>query len=390
MFKEDIVKTIQESIPPIPPIPEKPIILELTPDQKDKIIKRMENTSMSPPSLIELGKLCFNEDMDGRDRRAKLIKEFCSKLDFRPITATEIKCRAQLELTQEQKLFIENHASTTPVLQISRTLFNNNNLSGISKETRLVLEYIKTLNVAVLHNQENNDIPESEKYLPPTTRTQCIKKIEKYVHEKIDESKLSQYQNRNIECLISHLHVYRFLHQINNYDSKINRELFESTFIRYVWPKASDLVSEEVDQFIVLSIETVISASIQKRIEALQRLLDEAVDKEQNDENRRTISMSMVEAIGKLNDEYNQSVKRQDQLLSSLNGKRSERLKNRVAENHSLVSLVEYWRSYEGRQQLLTLAELHKKKLKDEVKRLKTLDDIKAEIFGIGENIVDA
>lgn len=386
MFQDNIIKEIP--IPEEKPIP--PPVFELTDDQKKKILNRMEDALLPPPSLLELNKLIFEEEIDGRDRRARLVRDFCSKLDFSPKTKTESKITPPLELTDAQKEFIRNHISNSNVLDITKELFSDRTLTNLNRETRAVYEYVKTLNVAVLHNTPVDDMPEESVYKPPKTRIQCISKIEKYVHEKIDEKKLNQHQIKNVDSLISHLHVYRFNHQINAYDSRVDRELFESTFIRYVWPKASDLSSEEVDQFIILSSEVVITASIQKRIETLQRLLDDAAAEEKNDDNKRHISMSLVEAIGKQQDEYHQSIIRQQKLLSDVNVKRSVRIKDKVSENQSLVSLIEFWKNYENRQQLIALAELRKEKLKEEVSRIKNLDQLKAEIFGVGEDIINA
>ncbi len=376
----DILNDNIKIVQPVAP----PEIYELSDACKKIIIERMEKDSLGPPSLRELAKLCFNENIDGRDRRAKLIKEFCAKMDFKPKTAMELGQR-HVELTEEHKTFILNHCNTMSACQIAKELFNNPILINTSPETVAVNNHIKILNPAV---RRNDDIPEDAKYKPPRTRDQCIAVVEKYVHERIDKTKLNQSQWKNVDSLISHLHVFRFIHQISNYDSQLDRDLFESTFVRYTWPKAADLSSEEVDQFIVLSSETVIDSSIKKRIETLQRLLDDAA--ENNGEDKRSVSMALVEAISKLNTEYHQHIIRQQKLLDDLNGKRSARIKDRVSENQSLVSLIEFWKGYENRQQLIALAELRKNALKEEVVRIKNLDQMKAEIFGIGEDIVDA
>ena len=67
------------------------------------------------------------------------------------------------------------------------------------------------------------------------------------------------------------------MHQISNYASQDNRELFESSFVRYTNDKP-DLTQEEVDQYIVLSAEVVIASNIQVRVERLQELLDQAAE----------------------------------------------------------------------------------------------------------------
>jgi hypothetical protein len=100
----------------------------------------------------------------------------------------------------------------------------------------------------------------------------------------------------------------------------------------------------------------------------------------------RRISMSLVEAISTAQNEYNSSVNRQHKLLSDLKQKRSDRLSKQVHENASILNLVEIWKEEEGRKELIKIAELRKKVIKDEVHKLSTMDGIKARIFGLTED----
>ena len=73
------------------------------------------------------------------------------------------------------------------------------------------------------------------------------------------------------------MHTFRFNHQINNYETQNDRDLFESSFIRYTNDK-SDLTQEEVDQYIVLCTEIIISSSIQETIQMIQMQIDQEVE----------------------------------------------------------------------------------------------------------------
>ena len=159
--------------------------------------------------------------------------------------------------------------------------------------------------------------------------------------------------------------------------------MFESSCIRYTYDKA-DLTQEEVDQYIVLASEVVIASNIQRRVEHLQGLLDDAA----NDTEGRRISMSLVEAIGKAQNDYHQSVGRQNKLLSDLKEKRSDRLKNQIKENASIINLVQMWKEEESRKKLIQLAELRKQVVKEEVKNISSMDEVKARILGISEDEV--
>ena len=94
--------------------------------------------------------------------------------------------------------------------------------------------------------------------------------------------------------------------------------------------------------------------------------------------------MSLVEAIGKAQNYYHQSVGRQNKLLSDLKEKRSDRLKNQIKENASIINLVQMWKEEESRNKLIQLAELRKKVVKSEIDNLSSMDEVKARILGIG------
>ena len=176
------------------------------------------------------------------------------------------------------------------------------------------------------------------------------------------------------------MHTFRFNHQINNYETQNDRDLFESSFIRYTYDKP-DLTQEEVDQYIVLSSEVVISANIQRRKEHLTAMLDAVVE----DTDGRA-SMSLVEVIGKVETEYNQSVNRQQKLLGDLKEKRSDRLSKQIKENASILNLVQVWKDEESRKKMIHLAEMKKEVIKEEVERLSSMDEIKCRILGLGED----
>ena len=196
----------------------------------------------------------------------------------------------------------------------------------------------------------------------------------------IDKEKITPRQKKSIDKLMGYLHTFRFVHQISNYNHETDRELFESSFVRYTHDK-SDLTQEEVDQYIVLSGEVVIASNIQRRVGRLQNLLDEtAMDNE-----GRRISMSLVEAISTAQNEYNSCVNRQHKLLSDLKQKRSDRLSKQIHDNASILNLIETWKEEQGRKELIRIAELRKRVVKDSVDELSTMDQIKARIFGISE-----
>ena len=96
--------------------------------------------------------------------------------------------------------------------------------------------------------------------------------------------------------------------------------------------------------------------------------------------------MSLVEAINTSQNEYNQSVNRQQKLLGDLKEKRSDRLKNQLKDNASILNLVEMWKSEESRHKMIGLAQLRQESMKEEIQKLGSMDEIKFRILGVDEN----
>jgi hypothetical protein len=194
---------------------------------------------------------------------------------------------------------------------------------------------------------------------------------------------MSPAQRKAVNALIGYLLTYRFTHQINSYITPSDRDLFESSFIRYTHDKY-DLTQEEVDQYIVLSCEVVIASTVQLRVERLSNLMDTSAD----DTDGRRMSMSLIEAISSCQTEYNQCINRQTKLLNDLKEKRSTRLSKELKNNASILNLVEMWKEEESRKKMIKLAEIRKTVLTDEVERLTTMDELKGKILGLSEDEV--
>tara|TARA_Y100000593_G_scaffold30011_4_gene59511 strand:+ start:10810 stop:11898 length:1089 start_codon:yes stop_codon:yes gene_type:complete len=354
--------------------------ITLTEEQQLRILEEWNSRPNNPPSLLELIQVAFpDEKVDGRSKEGKAVKQFLAtrKIDAR--RSHEYKAKDKIELNEEQQEFVVNNAATMSANEMARVLFKNPELMPLSQETRTINDFIKTLDTKVVF-QDVEDVPE-EDYKPPKTFFAMVNKVNKYVHEGLNKDKMSPKQKKDVESLIGYLHTYRFLHHINNYTSQTDRELFESSFVRYTFDKY-DLTQEEVDQYIVLSVEVVIAANIQRRVERLQELMDGAAD----DTDGRRIAMSLVEAISTNQTEYNQCVNRQHKLLGDLKEKRSDKLKSQIKENASILNLVQAWKEEDTRKQLIELAEKRKEIVQEEINKLSNMDEIKCRILGLGED----
>lgn len=355
-------------------------ILILTEEQQLKLLKEWNSRPDNPPALSELVKLAFDRnDLDGRSKEGKAVKQFLASRQIKPKKSHEYEAKGLIELNDEQKEYVSNNCHTMTGLEMAKILFKNELLTNLSQETRSVLEYMKNIPMNIKFNSlENGNIP-TEEYRPPRSEERAIAKINKYILDGIDKNKLTHKHKKEISSLIGYMNTFRFCHQINLYDDEKDRELFESSFVRYTYDK-SDLSQEEVDQYIVLATEVVISSNIQQTINVLQNQIDMAIQEDGK------IPMALVEASNTARKEYNDCVNRQQKLLNDLKVKRSERLSKQVKETASIINLVQMWKEEDSRQKLIKMAEMRKQSIEKEIDRLSSMDEVKCKILGISKD----
>lgn len=355
-------------------------VFVLSEEQQLKLLQEWNSRPQNPPSLSELVKLAFNRgDLDGRSKEGKAVKQFLASRQIKPKKSHEYQAKGLLDLTQEQKEYVSNNCSTMTGLEISKILFKNESLTNLSQETRSVLEYIKNIPTNIKFNNSENENASTEEYRPPRSEERMIAKINRYILDGIDRNKMTHKTKKDINSIIGYMNTFRFCHQINLYDDEKDRELFESSFVRYTYDK-NDLSQEEVDQYIVLSTEVVISSNIQQTINVLQNQIDLAIQEDGK------IPMALVEASNTARKEYNDCVNRQQKLLNDLKVKRSERLSKQVKETASIINLVQMWKEEESRQKLIKMAEMRKQVIEKEIDRLSSMDEVKCKILGISKD----
>jgi len=347
-----------------------------------EVLEKWNSNEENPPSLNELISIGFPEDPnpDGRSKNGRLTKQFLASRKIKARGAQIYQPKKKFDLEEEHKEYIAENISTMRPLDLARIISGKEELTNLDIETRAVRDYINTLRGSTGTLHQDSTSSEVQLWKPPSTFGKALSKVNKFVYEKIDEAKMTTAQKKCVNSLMGYLHSYRFIHQMSNFSNETDRMLFESSFVRYTNDK-SDLTQEEVDQYIVLSLEVVISSSILGRTERLQNMLDETA----SDTEGRRISMSLVEAIRHSQTEYNQSVTRQQKLLESLKEKRSQRLSKQIKENASILNLVQLWKDEESRIELIKLAEKQKESVRGEIKRLSSLDEVKCRIMGLTE-----
>lgn len=355
-------------------------VLILTEEQQLKLLNEWNNRMENPPSLVELVQLAFGrEDLDGRSKEGKAVKNFLATRQIKPKKSHEYQAKGFIELSSEQKEYISNNCNMMTGLEMSKILFKNDSLTNLCQETRSVLDFMKNIPSNIKFNNTENENAATEGYRPPRSEERTIAKINKYVLDGIDKNKLTHKHKKEINSLISYMNTHRFIHQINIYDNESDRELFESSFVRYTYDKG-DLSQEEVDQYIVLCTEVVISSSIQQTINVLQNQIELSMQEEGK------ISMTLVEASSTARKEYNDCVNRQQKLNNDLKVKRSDKLSKQVKETASVINLVQMWKEEDSRAKLLKMADMRKKTIEKEIDRLSTMDEVKCKILGISRD----
>jgi hypothetical protein len=355
-------------------------VIILTEEQQLKLLNEWNNRLENPPSLVELVQLAFGrDDLDGRSKEGKAVKNFLATRQIKPKKSHEYQAKGLIELSIEQKEYISNNCHTMTGLEMAKILFKNESLTNLSQETRSVLEYMKNIPNNIKFNNTENENTITEGYKPPRSEERMIVKINKYILDGIDKNKLTHKHKKDINSVIGYMNTHRFIHQINIYDNESDRELFESSFVRYTYDK-SDLTQEEVDQYIVLCTEVVISSSIQQTINVLQNQIDLAIQEDGK------IPMALVEASNTARKEYNDCVNRQQKLNNDLKVKRSDKLSKQVKETASIINLVQMWKEEDSRNKLIKMAEMRKQVVEKEIDRLSTMDEIKSKILGISKD----
>lgn len=353
---------------------------KLTDEEIAKIKERWAKTPLYPPSISDLI-ACIrpgDKKSDGRSPLGKCIKDLLVSID--PNFKSVYKGR-QITLTKEQEEFLEKNCSTLAPTAMARIIFENPTLRGNAAEVIAVKMFLRRFSEKTFHQKP---IDEETGWTPPNTLQRCADRVNKYLFSNPlpPLNHLPEKRKKELKSLINYLSTMRFKVVLETYENDLDKELFESEFIRCTHDKG-DLSEEEVDEYIMYSQEVVNNKNIGQTISTLQEKLDEILA---GDDDK--IPMSLVEVIGKMKTDHDQSVKRQQELLKNLKGKRSERLNKQIQNHASLLNLVADWRYEENRKKMIAIAEKRKELVKEEFKRIDEMEEIKARIFGIDLNTV--
>ncbi len=365
--------------------------IELNDEQKAFVSLNWEKMG-----LLELTQQTFkNPELNGHSVEAMAIKRFLATFASPEEIKAKLKTtkfikKDELVLTKEQEEMIRTNYQSMKVLEITNILFNQDGkkrMGPLNLEYRVVYAFVQKLDPTNIPKEEQ--LNDDEEYKPPVSIARLVPRVNKYVFKDmisgkkfLDAENLKPQELKNLNSLLGYMSVYRFIYQANQYRKKVDRELFESTFIRFTHDKF-DIFEEEVDNYISLAAEIVTTAQIERMVQLYDTNLQDALS---GDNDSKKLSITMVETLNGLREKLNVSKKTQASLMENLVGTRSKRMNSAIQQTASLLNLVTMWKKEEDRKKIIALAEKRKKLMKDEIERLSSLDSLKAEIFGLDKD----
>lgn len=364
--------------------PVKPPIV-LTPEQRKLVEDNFDK------NIRELVQLVFNDPKLNlrNEAEVKAVKQVLAEVGKHvnaPPTAKEEELL--VTLTDAHKEYVRNNIrDANSALEMARVIFDNDRLLPSSKQCQAVQLYCKQIDP---NYKKDDEIAADLEYQPPKSPIHLIGRVNRYAVNKagsgkalFDASNLTSAQTQQLECLWSYMRMPLFKVEADKFTRRIDRDVFESTFISNCWDK-TDLSAEHVIQFIQLSSMIV----KYNQIDRMMQKVDQRVSMALEDES--PLKMADVETLNGLREKATASMKQIGALIKALTGERSKIADEKRASNASMHQLVEAWKKRDDRRKIILLAERKQKAaLKQEVERLSSMDSLKAEIFGLSkENIV--
>jgi len=327
-------------------------------------------------NLNELTQKCFeNDKLDGRCSEGRAVRKFLieNEIDYK---TTRRKPTEQIILTDQQKEFVIDQAKDgLSSLEIAKLIFPDRTVRPLSNEQRTVLLHIRDVNPDIIPSQDGGAIND---YICPKSPSRIVKKINDSTGIGLEESRLNRQKRICVEKLTVNLSNSRFLKIINNYTNTEDRELFEQEFIRLTWDKP-DLTADELNLYLNVCKEVINLEVVSSHLNKLNDMFDVADD-------QTDMTVRLAEIIKTKSSEYHQCETRIENLTKKLQGDRAERMKKNQKENASFLAIVQMFQEEEERKNMVRMAEMQKKIIKEEAERLEGMAEWKARILGISQD----
>ena len=346
--------------------------MDLTDDQKEYI----KNNVNKVTNLNELTQKCFrDDDLDGRTKEGRAVRKYLieNNIDYK---TTRRKPQDKIELNDSQKEFIIQQAQEgMSSLEIAKLIFPEKRVKPLSNEQRTVLAHINEVNPDFVPSQDSAAVND---YVPPKSPSRVVKKINDATGLELDDRKLNRQKQVCVDKLQINLSNSRFLKIINNYLNKPDRELFEQEFIRLSWDKP-DLTADEINLYLNVCKEVINLEVVSAHLNKLNDMFDVADDQTE-------MTVRLAEIIKAKSQEYHQCETRIENLTKKLQGDRAERMKKSQKNNASFLSIVQMFQEEEERKNMVRMAEMQKKLIKEEAERMEGMAEWKARILGISQD----
>ena len=346
--------------------------MDLTDDQKEYIKNNVDKVT----NLNELTQKCFrDDDLDGRTKEGRAVRKYLieNNIDYK---TTRRKPQDKIELNDSQKEFIIQQAQEgMSSLEIAKLIFPEKRVKPLSNEQRTVLAHINEVNPDFVPSQDSAAVND---YVPPKSLSRVVKKINDSTGLELDDRKLNRQKQICVDKLQINLSNSRFLKIINNYLNKPDRELFEQEFIRLSWDKP-DLTADEINLYLNVCKEVINLEVVSAHLNKLNDMFDVADDQTE-------MTVRLAEIIKAKSQEYHQCETRIENLTKKLQGDRAERMKKSQKNNASFLSIVQMFQEEEERKNMVRMAEMQKKLIKEEAERMEGMAEWKARILGISQD----
>lgn len=346
--------------------------MDLTEEQREYIKSNVAKVA----NLNELTQKCFrDDDLDGRTKEGRAVRKYLieNNIDYK---TTRRKPQDKIELNDSQKEFIIQQAQEgMSSLEIAKLIFPEKRVKPLSNEQRTVLAYINEVNPDFVPSQDSAAVND---YVPPKSPSRVVKKINDATGLELSDSKLNRQKQICVEKLRINLSNSRFLKIINNYLNKPDRELFEQEFIRLSWDKP-DLTADEINLYLNVCKEVINLEVVSAHLNKLNDMFDVADDQTE-------MTVRLAEIIKAKSQEYHQCETRIENLTKKLQGDRAERMKKSQKNNASFLSIVQMFQEEEERKNMVRMAEMQKKLIREEAERMEGMAEWKARILGISQD----
>jgi hypothetical protein len=343
-------------------------------DQKKMVLENYDKYDLKTLTRMVFG----NNTLSGLSKEGRAIRSFLveNELEYKTTKWEKV----DRTLSEEDRQFIDKNAELMGVLEIAKILFpeveGGKNITGLSKEVAVIQQYIADTNPEALNKQEDFV---TDNYSPPNCFSRIIPRIRKYMNIDLKEKDLDIENKKNLEKLIQYLNDFRLIKTINAYQTRGERDLFESSFISNTWDKP-DLTQSDIQSYINLAVNYVMLHNALKQKALMDRILSEGCE---NNSNR--ISSVLIDALDKTQKFYENTEKRINDIVKNLEGTRNERLKNQIEKNRSILVLVDAFCGEKTRQQMVRVAEYEKMLVEKEADKIERASDYIVKMYGVSK-----